>query len=403
MTRKRNEDENIIQQRLFPSSASGQAEQLEILSRLPELSQWEEVQDIFVPNYQPDRAIREAVLAPQDDWQCLDETLIYPASNQLLVYLGTKQNPLPVPEALKTIGQFSVSTVLTARIALSIWHQRRYEQRLAKNGAAAIRLDEILFLRGFKKRSIPVSPDLDSDKTYTIGYRLEDKQATLADLAILQQCIVRGECTINVRGKWHSFSVDDEYLRHTIVYRKTKRGREIAGLFVSAGDWINVYESQNAVFLAAVEREIFRLNPHDEQHELRLALYLVERWREQARYQNYAEPISMQELLDASVIPIDKKHAYRFIPRIEDALEQLYGKGILGERARCLNPPDRSRPRWTRDWLASKWIILPPARILDSYTEASLSPLLTLPEPERITQGSVAHGRGRGKKSPSSE
>ena len=116
MAKKR--DKETTHTTLFKSSP--QAEQLEIISRLPP-SQWEAVPNVLVPNYQPDRAIREAVLAQQDEWQATDDVLMYSASNQLLVYLGTKQKPLPVEEALKTIGQFSASTVLTARIVLAIW------------------------------------------------------------------------------------------------------------------------------------------------------------------------------------------------------------------------------------------------------------------------------------------
>lgn len=400
MARKKRSEDSLTQLSLFSAGGSGQEEQLEILSRLPASEQWDDVSQLLVPNYQPDRAIREAVLAAVDDWQLLDQTMIYVASNQLLVYLGTKQKPLPVEDALKTIGQFSGSTVLTARIALALWHQRRHERQLAKNGAAAMRLDEILFLRGIKKRSIPAYPGSESDQIYTIGYRQEDKQAILTDLAILQQCIVRGECTINVRGKWQNISVDDEYLRHTIVYKRTKRGREIAGLFVSAGDWINVYEDQRTIFLAAVEREVFKLNPHDEQHELRIGLYLTERWREQARSQCYDKPISIQELLDASVIPIDKKHAYRFIPRIDDALKQLYIKGILGAEAHCLNPPDRTQPRWTKDWLASKWVLIPPSGVQDLYLTVPAPVVLALPEPEQPVKERLSHGRRRGKKGP---
>src|SRR6266496_2395408 len=380
MTKRR--DEKMTQSSLFTPGPPLQAEQLEIISRLPTNSQWEEASQIVVPSYQPDRAIREAVLAGQDEWQHINEVLVYPASNQLLVYLGSKQKPLPVEEALKTIGQFSASTVLTARIVLAIWQQRRHEQRLSKNGSAAMRLDEILAMRGIKKRTISAYPDSNQDLTYTIGYRPEDKQAILADLAILQQCIVRGECTIIVQGKWQSFSVDDEYLRSSIVYRNTRRGREIAGIFVSAGDWINLYEDHSSIFLAAVEQKVFHLNPHDEQHELRLALYLTERWREQARQQHYDEPISMQELLEASVIPIDKKHAYRFIPRIEDALHQLSVKGILGAEAQCLNPADRTRPRWTKEWLASRWVLLPPENVRDHYRVTTITPVPALPAPE---------------------
>lgn len=360
-----------------PPLFSPHSEQLEIISRLPTTEQWDDVPQVLVPNYQPDRAIREAVLARPEDWHQVDEALTYSASNQLLVYLGNKSNPLPVEEALSIIRQFNASTVLTARIVLAIWQRRRYEQHLSKNGSAAMRLDEILAMRGLKKRSIPAYPDMDCDTRYTIGYRPEDKQTILSDLHLLQQCYVRGECTVKIRGKLQSFSVDDGYLRFSIVYRKTGRGKEIAGVFVTAGDWINVYEDHAALFLAAVEQKVFQLNPQDEQHELRLALYLTERWREQARKQDYAEPIAMQDLLDASVIPIDKKHAYRFIPRIEDALHQLYAKGILGAEARCITPLDRTPPRWTKAWLASQWVLLPPEEIRQHYLTSTVD--LSLP------------------------
>lgn len=374
MPKKRDTGETP-QPSLFPPTAPVQSEQLEIISRLPTSNQHSETAYVLVPNYQPDRAIREAVLARPEEWLQAEDALIYSASNQLLVYLGNKHNPLPVEEALGIIRQFSASTVLTARIVLAIWQQRRYEQRLAKNGSAPMRLDEVLAMRGMKKRSVLAYPDTYCDVRYTIGYRPEDKQAILSDMALLQQCFVRGECTVNVRGKWQSFSVDDEYLRFSVVYRKTARGREIAGVFVSAGDWINVYEDNATLFLAAVEQKIFQLHPQDEQHELRLALYLTERWREQARKQDYAEPISMQHLLEASVIDVDKKHAYRFIPRIEDALKQLYCKGILGAEARCLNPPDRTQPRWTKMWLASQWVLLPPGEIREHYMTTIAAPL----------------------------
>ena len=358
---KRRDDKPTTQLTLF----TPQREQLEIISRLP--------------------ASREAVLASPDDWHLSDDVLTYTASNQLLVYVGNQRNPLPVEEALAAIRQFSASTVLTARIVLAIWQKRRYEQRLSKNGAAAMRLDEILIMRGVKKRSIPAYPDTDSATRYTIGYKHEERIAILDDLDLLQSCYVRGECSIPVKGKWQHFMIDDQYLHYSIVYRKTGRGKEIAGIFVSAGDWINTYEDHAMIFLAAVEQKVFQINPKEEQHELRLALYLTERWREQARKQDYAEPITMQEFLSASVIPIDKKHAYRFIPRIEDAIANLCRKGILGE-ARCLTSVDRTRPRWTNDWLSAQWIFLPPEEIKDHYHTTIAASHTSLPQ-YKLPQG----------------
>jgi hypothetical protein len=386
MSKKTAKKDTIHRQQALPGIESNlsQREQLAMISRIPAHEQHDE---LVVTNYQPDRAIREAVLAQPGDWRLEADGIAYVASNQLLVYLGDQRNPLPVEEALSTIREFSASTVLTARIALAFWHKRRYEQHLAKNGAAAMRVDEILAMRGIKKRSMPAYPGSDSDTRYTIGYRLEDKQAILLDLHLLQRCYVRGECTVMVAGKWQQFSVDDAYLRYSVVYRKTGRGREMTGLFVTAGDWINVYEEQGAYFLAAVEQKVFQLNPHDEQHELRIALYLTERWREQARKGNYDEPISMQGLLDESVIPIDRKHAYRFIPRIEDALHQLFVKGILGAEPVCLTPPNREVPRWTAAWLVSLWVLLPPTEITRRYRtlySTMATPLLADPEAKEI-------------------
>src|SRR5579884_933542 len=145
-----------------------------------------------------------------EGWHVQEDFLAYTASNQLQIHLGDQSHPLPVEEALSTIREFSASTVLTARIALALWHQRRYEQHLAKNGAAAVKLDEILAMRGFKKRSIPVSSGTEEIR-YTVGYRPEDKQAILLDLALLQQCYVSGERSIHVRGKWQQFTIEGPY------------------------------------------------------------------------------------------------------------------------------------------------------------------------------------------------
>ena len=341
---------------------------LEIIARIPVLPSEEANPWLPVLNYQPDQAIRQATLARVEQWQEEDACLSYHASNDLLVYLGNKKHPLPVEEALNTIRRFSTSTVITARIVLALWHLRRHESQLTKNGSAAIRLDEVLALRGVKKQTVVAYPG--TDVRYSNGYRTEDKQAILSDLGLLELCYVRGKCTVCMNGKWQTFFVDSEYLRAGIVYRQTLFGEEVAGLFVSTGDWINAYEESGNSYLAEVERSIFRLNPQNEQHELRLALYLTERWREQARRLEFATPISMEQLLEESVIPVDRKHfTDRFIPRIEDALQQLYNKGIFGAQATCLTLVDKSQSRWTKTWLAAEWVLLPPEDIIAHYRQ----------------------------------
>ncbi len=368
----------VEQTALFPSpdqpdtQAEGEAptprQDLEIIARIPVLPPEEAHASLPVLNYQPDQAIRQATLARAEQWQEEDACLSYRASNDLLVYLGNKKHPLPVEEALNTIRRFSTSTVITARIVLALWHLRRHESQLTKNGSAAIRLDEVLALRGVKKQTVVAYPG--TDVRYSNGYRTEDKQTILSDLNLLELCYVRGKCTVCMNGKWQTFFVDSEYLRAGIVYRQTLFGEEVAGLFVSAGDWINAYEESGNSYLAEVERSIFRLNPQNEQHELRLALYLTERWREQARRLEFATPISMEQLLEESVIPVDRKHfTDRFVPRIEDALRQLYNKGILGAEAKCLTPVDKSQSRWTKAWLAAEWVLLPPEDIIAHYRQ----------------------------------
>ncbi len=337
---------------------------------------------LAVMNFQPDQAIRQATLARPDQWKEIDARLSYRASNNLLVYLGNKKHPLPVEEALNTIRRFNTGTVVTARIVLALWHLRRYESQLAKNGSAPIRLEEVLALKGVKKQSVIAYPG--TDIRYSNGYRTEDKLAILNDLGLLEHCFVRGRCTACINGKWQTFFVDSEYLRSSFVYRQTASGVEFAGLFVSAGDWINAYEESENIYIAEVERTIFHLNPQNEQHELRIALFLTERWREQARRQEFATPITMEQLLEESVIAIDRKHfTDRFIPRIEDALHQLFVKGILGAPARCLSPVDRSQTRWAKSWLAAQWVLLPPEDIIAHYRPSAAPARLPSPRASR--------------------
>lgn len=392
----------VEQAAFFPSQdqpatqAEGEAQtrepDLEIIARIPALPPEEAHASLLVLSYQPDQAIRQATLARVEQWQEEDACLSYRASNDLLVYLGSKKHPLPVEEALTTIRKFSTSTVVTARIILALWHLRRHESQLTKNGSAAIRLDEVLALRGVKKQSVVAYPG--TAVRYSNGYRTEDKQAILSDLSLLELCYVRGKCTICINGRWQTFFVDSEYLRSSVVYRQTLFGEEVAGLFVSAGDWINAYEASGNSYLAEIERSIFRLNPQNEQHELRLALYLTERWREQARGLEFATPLSMEQLLEESVIPVDKKHfTDRFVPRIEDALHQLAVKGILGAEAKCLTPVDKSQSRWTKAWLAAEWVLLPPEDLIAHYRQRTVATptRLSLPRP------SQRHTRSKGK------
>ena len=324
-----------------------------------------------VTNYRPDQAVREASLAQKDQWKAgLDGELFYLASNALEVYLGTREHPLELPQALKQIRRLSESTVLTGRILLGLWNIRRYNHRVSKNGSVAVLLEEILQWQGIQKHSRVAHPG--TTKRYTDGYRTEQKQRVIQDLALLASCNVRGTSTITVKGKSAAIEVDGPYMRYSVVSRKTgPEEKSIIGFLVSPGDWISTYEQQHHQYLAEVDSQIFKLNPQNDRYALRLALYLTERWREQAKDGDFSTPITMSDLLAASMIAVDERHlTIRFIPRIEDALVQLESMGIVGKQL-CLTAVDKTQARWGKDWLASHWEILPPLTLIREYQAIS--------------------------------
>ena len=317
---------------------------------------------------QVDQSIREATFALEDQWDMSEDIPTFLASNKLQVYLSTQNPPLRVDEAQGKIRQLGGGTILTARIAMGLWNLRRHDERLAINGSVAVRLDEILAWRGLQTHNRPTY------STYGIfnevqndGYRLEQRLQVLKDFEVLSSCYVRGQCTVEIQQQKRSkvtttektFYIDGPYWRYSTV--KTKNlfhEEEIVGLFFSPGDWILTYETYNNDFFAEIDRRVFALNPQSEQHELRLALYLVERWRQQ----HSNTTIEMQELLNESMITINPKNITRLISRIEDALTKLWHRGILGAAPSCLTEIDRNKSRWARDWLASQWQLVPPGR-----------------------------------------
>ena len=349
---------------LFEGEAAG-SEQLLFTHVIPEVAA-----SMAVTNYRPDQAMREASLAQKDQWKPTGGgEVAYLASNALEVYLGTRERPLELPQALKQIRLLSESTILTARIVLGLWNTRRHNTRVSKNGSVAILVDEILQWQGLQKHSRLAHPGTETTKRYTDGYRPEHKQRVIQDLALLALCNVRGTCTIMVRGKAMPIEVDGPYLRYSTVSRKTgPEEKSVIGFLVSPGDWIATYEQHQNYYLAEIDSRIFKLHPQNDRYALRLALYLTERWREQARAGDFSTPLVMAELLSASMIAVDERHlTVRFAPGIEKALDQLEAMGIIGKHL-CLSPIDRTQARWGKEWLAARWEILPPLDLIRAYT-----------------------------------
>jgi hypothetical protein len=368
-----------------------QQERLEIIERIPENAD-AAITYLTTTNYQVDRSIREATLAKPDQWQEESEMLVFTSSDKIKIYLGTPRDPLEMSEALKRIRELSESTALTARIVLGLWNIRRSNNQLTVNGSVAIRLEEVLEWRGIKKHSYLAYPDKPgSTKRYTDGYESKHRDQVLKDLDLLASCCVRGRVNCSFRGKRVEVSINGPYLNYSIVMYKTLWAEDtIAGVFASPGDWISAYAEYDNHFFSEIDRKIFQFHPHKQQHELRLALYLTERWRQLAREGNFEKEISMNELLAASMIRIDKGHlTSQFAPRIEQALHELWQHQIIGGKEPApIEEVDKSQPQWGKAWLASRWIIPPPPEVQEFYAKA-----LKPSQPQSLPHGTRKKGR----------
>ncbi len=338
--------------------------QLEMVSHLPPSASWQNIRHIPLPNYHPDKAIKAALLAKEGWGKWKKDGRVYWAyrfplnpEHTLRVFLGGPRPP-SAEEGAAIVEQFDLRTIVTGKICLSIYLSRRRDERLTQTGSALISLDEILSIRGVKK-----SRAYHGCVSYSNGFRWEDKQAILEDLVLLQQCFIEGTCVINVGGAWKELGVNnDQYVRFTLLTEKNSLTGvdEKIGIFFAPGEYFNLYETRNVIYIAEIEREVFKFNIRREAHELLIGLALTERWRDLAKKRDYDKPISMQELLHSSVIPVDRKNPGRFIERIEDAIQNIYQRGILGAPPKYLTPVDRSKSRWTGDWLAAQIQLVPP-------------------------------------------
>lgn len=344
---------------------------------------------MLVYSHAEDRAAREASLAPSNAWEDEDGVPRYKASNNLAVYFLDREHPLSLKEAQAQLVTIREGTVLTMRIAQGLWNLRRHDGQLSKNGSVGIRYDEILEWRGVKKHTHAAYPG--SEQRVTDGYRPEDREELARDFSLASHYYIQGERTVYIKNKLQRITTKGHYINVSFVTRKDLWENDHPyGVFYRPGDWINDYTDSGNVYLADVDRRIFQLNPQNEQYALKIALYLVERWREQAHDASYDEPITMAELLRLSVIKVDRTNlTTRFAPRIEQEIENLRQRGIIGSYE-CLTPADSSKARWGKDWLASQWCILPPADLRQNYVNSGVTkttPALPAPRTGRPRKG----------------
>lgn len=360
-------------------------------------------QVLVVTNYPEDRAIREATFARSSAWkeESMRRRPYYIASNEVRVSLGDPGLPLVIEDAQAALRDLQESTVLTARYILGRWHIAREQNQLAKEGSVLIHAEELLEWRGVLPHSRALYPG--SQVRQIDGYEQKHLDQIHRDIKLLELFHLQGQHRILVGDQIHSLTIDGPYLRATQL-QESESGH--IAYFVAPGGWINVWiaatEAQGGLWVAELDRRIFKLHPHNDQIALRLALFLVEYWQMHLATGVDAVPLSMEELLTASMIPIDRANlTLRFAPRIEAALQKLVEQGIIGQ-ARP-QAPLLKQGYWGKAWLAMLWEITPPVELMKQYEEASRNrqqlPLL-LPSPTRRAADSLPSRGRRRRKEP---
>jgi hypothetical protein len=333
---------------------------------------------LLIPLYYHEEhtAFREASLSKTHRWTYDEENLDDPhfiSTTKLEVYMSRPSEPIGIAAAMQRIQQLGPSTVLTARIAFGLWNIRRNDPLYSENGWVGIEVYEFLALRGIKMHSRAISST--SDARISDGY-YEKKyiQQVQHELELLQGCHIRRWVTLDNY-------YDSPYLRVSLLmHRNKKRGPDqMIRVAVSPGEWMPSTLHHAFHRFSKIDERIFQLNLQYDLTTIFIGLYLSERWRHQALqatsrvteandpWEPYREPISMQDLLEASVIEIDWHNlTSRFFERIETAFHLLFKNQILGTPAQCLTNIDKSR-NWGKAWLASQWLLLPSLDPLEGH------------------------------------
>src|SRR5450432_2495150 len=250
-------------QSLVAVSSGQDPERAKLRRLLANIPQVNSATSLYIPNYQEDRAVREAIFARNEQWEygLNTQTPRYIASNQMQVYFG---NPgqLYSSQSRALLTEQSERTIVTARIVLGLWSSRRSDPRFSQNGSVVIRADEVLAWRGVRKHQRTAYGG--STKRFSDGYQEKHKQQVAQDLVILQQYYLRGQHTLVIQGKKMRLPVDSPYLHITAIEGVSGQGIS-NGYLISPGNWIDDYETYQHNFLAQVSRKIFQLNPQNDQ------------------------------------------------------------------------------------------------------------------------------------------
>lgn len=343
-----------------------EGEEAVVATALPGLGQV-----LLVTNYPEDRAIREATFARSSAWkeEPARRRPYYIASNEVRVSLGDPAHPLVVEDAQAALRALQESTVLTARYVLGRWHIAREQDHLAKEGSVLIQAEELLEWRGILPHSRAVYPG--AQVRQIDGYEQKYLDQIHRDIKLLELFHLQGQHRILADDQIHTLTIDGPYLRATQI-QKSESGQ--TAYFIAPGGWINVWiaatELHGGLWVAELDRRIFKLHPHNDQIALRLALFLTEHWQMHLAAGLDVVPLRMEDLLTASMVSIDRANlTLRFAPRVETAIQKLVEQGIIGQ-ARPQQPLVKEG-YWGKEWLAMIWEITPPIELIRRYHETN--------------------------------
>lgn len=333
-----------------------------MVTALPGLGQ---VKFLMALNHPEDTAIREATLARPVDWQRevvaespIWQRLYYLASNQVRVLLGDPELPTKLEDVQTALHGLRESTILTARYILGRWHIAREQNQLGREGSVAILPEDILEWRGIQRHSRAFYPGSEGRREDDFDAR--QLEQVHYDIKLLEIFYLQGFHQIFSGGRLYPVKIDGPYIRSTRI-QETNSEREL--YLVAPGGWIQAYEAQGVLWLAELDRRIFQLHPQQDQLALRIALFLTEHWNMHLAAGIDVVPLSMEELLTASMIPIDRSNLIgRFAPRVEAAIQKLVEQGIIGQAHP--GQPLEKKGYWGKTWLATSWEIRPPEEMI---------------------------------------
>ncbi len=320
-------------------------------------------QILIFPNVEEEQVIRKATLARKNAWR--DEPKLgapyYAAPSGLRVYFGDPKFPLKPEAAKEALEKLRESTILTARYILGRWNIAREQGQLVEEGSVPIRVEDLLEYRGIKPHSRAIGTgEARKIEDYEPKY-FRDAQG---DFRLLGHFWLKGPRPILVEGTWKPMGVDSYYLR---IGRWKNLETDKSLYFAAPGNWIIPYLSSGGLWLAELDQRVFQLNPMRHQVAMRWALFASEYWQWCLMNGTGFAPLTMQEWLTHSMIPINHEHLTdRTVPQVDRAIEVLKKQGIL-KAAIPERIVSREPAQWGREWLATRWTMIPPDDVVQRH------------------------------------